>query len=238
MQRAKSTSTTDRRSASVEPARHRSDARDKILRAAERLFAEHGFDGCSLRTVAAAAKVNQGMIHYFFKSKETLFFEAYLNSGRSMVEQRLRLLDEEEAARQGEPIPLERLIEIFLVPAIELAMRGASGRSFLRMQSRLQLDASPVGVRLRSALYDESSRRYFDAFRRSLAGHSLEEVSWRFTFMLGTYQYALSSTGRLEYISGGRCSSKDYREALRQMIPYIAAGMRAGSPPALEPRRA
>lgn len=177
------------------------------------------------------AKVNQGMIHYFFKSKEKLFLEAYMNSGRPMVEERLNLLAAEEEAVKGRPVPLERLIEIFLLPAVKLAMKGPSGRSFLRMQSRLQLDDSPVGVQLRSSLYDDSSRRYFEAFRRSLPEHSDEDVSWRFTFMLGTYQYALASTGRLDYISGGLCSSKDYPEALRQMIPYIAAGMRAASPP-------
>jgi len=219
----------------AEPIRHRSDARDKILRAAERLFADHGFDGCSLRTVAAMAKVNQGMIHYFFKSKEKLFLEAYMNSGRPMVEERLNLLVAEEDAMKGKPVPLERLIEIFLLPAVKLAMKGPSGRSFLRMQSRLQLDESPMGVKLRSSLYDDSSRRYFEAFRRSLPDHSLEDVSWRFTFMLGTYQYALASTGRLDYISGGLCSSKDYPAALRQMIPYIAAGMHAASP-SVEPR--
>ena len=213
-----------------EPTRRKSDAREKILRAAERLFAAHGFEGCSLRTIAATAKVNQGMIHYFFKSKENLFLETYLCSGLPLVEERLHLLDTEESVMQGKAIALERLIELFLMPAIKLAMRGPSGRSFLRMQSRLQQDASPVGAKLRSLLYDQSTRRYFDAFRRSLPDQSVKEASWRFTFMLGTYQYALSSTGRLDYISGGLCSSKDYTEALRQMIPYIAAGMRAPSP--------
>ncbi len=212
--------------------RHKSDAREKILQAAARLFAEHGFEGCSLRTVADRAQVNQGMIHYFFKSKENLFLEAYMGSGKPMVEQRLQLLDEAEAAARGKAVPLERLIEIFLVPAVKLAMKSQSGRSFLRMQSRLQLDTSPLGARLRSALYDESSKRYFEAFSRALPGHPAQEVGWRFTFMLGTYQYALASTGRLDYLSGGASSSKDYPEALRQMIPYIAAGMRAKSPAA------
>ena len=214
----------------AEPAQNRrrkSDARDNILRAAESLFAECGFKGCSLRNVADSAGVNQGMIHYFFRSKEALFQEAYLRGGTPMVEERLRLLDEEESAAKGKPVLVERLIEIFLGPAFRLAMSGASGQAFLRMQAHLQLDGTEFGKELRRLLYDESSRRFVDAFERSLPGLSREDVAWRFVFMLGAYQYALADTGRIEAISEGRCSGHDFAESLRQVVPFLAAAMRA-----------
>lgn len=207
--------------------RRKSDARESILRAAERLFAEHGFAGCSLRNIADSAGVNQGMIHYFFRSKEALFQEAYLRCGTPMVEERLQLLDAEEAAAKGGPVPLERLVEIFLTPAFRLAMSGVSGRAFLRMQAHLQLDGTQFGNELRQHLYDESSRRFVAAFARSLPGLSREDVSWRFMFMLGTYQYALADTGRMEVISDGLCSGRDFAEALRQVVPFLTAAMRA-----------
>ena len=215
--------------ATVDPGRTRSAARGRILRAAQSLFAGRGFDGCSLRDVAALADVNQGMIHYFFKSKETLFLEAYLSCGRVLVDERLALLDAEEAAAGGAPVALERLIEIFLAPAVRLARDTGNGRDFLRMQARLQLDGSEFGARLRSDLYDESSRRFVRALIRVLPGLTPEQVHWRFVFMLGTYQYALADTGRLEVISDGRCDGKDFTEALHQMIPFVVAGMRTGA---------
>lgn len=221
----KSASTTDVEAVSAKPSRRKTDARESILLAAERLFAEHGFEGCSLRSVADLAKVNQGMIHYFFKSKESLFAEAYTRCGRPLVEERLRLLDAEEAASAA-PIQTERLIEIFLAPAVAVAMSGMSGRSFLRMQARLQLDDSRHSGKLRSVLYDESSRRFVSALARSLPHLSREQVCWRFVFMLGTYQYVLANTGRLEVISEGACSGKAFDESLQQMIPFLAAGMR------------
>ena len=79
----------------------KTDGREAILRAAERLFAEHGFEGCSLRAVADLAKVNQGMIHYFFKSKDALFLEAYMRGGQPLVDERMRLLDAEEALQEA-----------------------------------------------------------------------------------------------------------------------------------------
>jgi len=215
--------------ATVQPQRRRrkSDARESILNAAERLFGELGFAGCSLRNIAERAGVNQGMIHYFFRSKESLFQEAYLRCGAPLVAERMRLLDTEEALAQGKPISVERLIEIFLTPAFKLAMRGDSGRAFLRMQAHLQLDDTRFSHALRQRLYDVSSIRFIAAFARSLTGLSREDVSWRFMFMLGAYQYALADTGRIEVISDGICIASNFADSLRQIIPFLAAAMRA-----------
>jgi len=44
----------------------------QILTVAEKLFAENGFDGTSVRHIAKEAKVNAAMISYYFGSKERL----------------------------------------------------------------------------------------------------------------------------------------------------------------------
>lgn len=44
----------------------------QILLVAEKLFAENGFDGTSVRQIAKEAKVNVAMISYYFGSKEKL----------------------------------------------------------------------------------------------------------------------------------------------------------------------
>lgn len=52
-----------------------SDTRDKILDTAEKLFADLGVDGASLRAITDAAGVNLGSIHYYFKTKDQLVAE-------------------------------------------------------------------------------------------------------------------------------------------------------------------
>ena len=47
-------------------------ARGRILAAAERLFAERGFDHTSTALIAAEARVPQGLIFYHFKTKMEL----------------------------------------------------------------------------------------------------------------------------------------------------------------------
>src|SRR5262245_42964274 len=47
--------------------------REKIIKAASRAFARNGYDGASIRTIVAAADVNQAAINYHFGSKDGLY---------------------------------------------------------------------------------------------------------------------------------------------------------------------
>ena len=63
-------------STSGAPAPEDASTRDRILDVALRSFAELGFDGSSTRAIAARAGVNQGLIPYYFGTKEALWREA------------------------------------------------------------------------------------------------------------------------------------------------------------------
>lgn len=48
-------------------------AQDRILKAADRVFGEMGFDAATVRKIADISKINKALIHYHFGSKEGLF---------------------------------------------------------------------------------------------------------------------------------------------------------------------
>jgi AcrR family transcriptional regulator len=52
------------------------DTREAILAAAREAFADRGFDGASIRTIAATAGVDPALVHHYFGAKEQLFLEA------------------------------------------------------------------------------------------------------------------------------------------------------------------
>ncbi len=54
----------------------RSDTRDRILAAARTGFGEMGFDGTTIRGVAAAAGVDPALVHHYFGTKQRLFVAA------------------------------------------------------------------------------------------------------------------------------------------------------------------
>src|SRR5262245_9854104 len=49
------------------------DARARILRAAERLFAEKGYAATSVQEITEAASVNKALLYYYFEDKHSLY---------------------------------------------------------------------------------------------------------------------------------------------------------------------
>ena len=58
----------------------------------------------------------------------------------------------------------------------------------------------------------------------------MDEILWRFHFMLGTIYYSVASPQRIKAFSKGRCDPGNLEQTVRHLVPFLAAGFRAGSP--------
>ncbi len=67
------------------------------MKAAERLFAERGYDATSIRAIVAKARVNQAAINYHFAGKDGLYREVLRAAFRALTEQQLEHADEMKA---------------------------------------------------------------------------------------------------------------------------------------------
>lgn len=76
----------------------RGTAREQLLDAAARVFAERGYRGASVDSIAAAAGVTKGALYWNFKSKADLFFSLL----DERVDERVRLLVAQTEALAGE----------------------------------------------------------------------------------------------------------------------------------------
>ncbi|SNS34162.1 TetR/AcrR family transcriptional regulator [Actinomadura mexicana] len=63
--------------------RDRKATRRRILDAARDLFGEHGYDGVTVRMIAARAEANTALVHRYFGSKAALFGEVL--AGESVI---------------------------------------------------------------------------------------------------------------------------------------------------------
>ncbi len=108
------------------PPRARDGAGDRgatILDVSERLFARHGYDGVTLRTIAREAGVDVALINYYFGPKQQLFDTVFQRRARILNDDRLDALNRARAEADPRPVPLERIIEAYLRP-LEMAQES------------------------------------------------------------------------------------------------------------------
>ena len=74
---------------------HSKNIEKRILWVAERLFLEKGFSGTSTTEIAKAVGCNQALIHYYFRTKEKLFWDVFSPKMEQLVEYLDAPLEEE-----------------------------------------------------------------------------------------------------------------------------------------------
>lgn len=85
-------SLTDRNTADSQyPKRGTRDRRTRIIAAARSLLAEEGYDRVTMKRIAGAAGVAQGLIHYYFSGKEEILIEVLMDASREYVRETERL---------------------------------------------------------------------------------------------------------------------------------------------------
>src|ERR1700741_3783565 len=99
------------------------DRRRQIIAAASELFARNGFEGTSIREIAAASGVLSGSLYYHFPSKEHLMFTVHQESLTAMRR-------EVETALAGVQEPWARLEEA-IVAHCRILLGGSVPRAIL-----------------------------------------------------------------------------------------------------------
>ncbi len=204
--------------------------KDRILDAAERLFAEQGYSATSLRSIIAIAGVNLAAVHYHFHSKEALLEAVVLRRSIPANQERLALLDQSEHEAGNQSPALERVIEAFVAPTFRMARDPASGGMvFMRLLGRLHAEGDLLpGILM--AQFREVMERFGAALRRALPDLPEEELFWRLNFAIGALAQTLRGGSKdLEAISDLSISFNS-EMALERLVAFLSAGFRAPVP--------
>lgn len=193
---------------------------DKILDAAEQLFAEHGFAETSLRSITNKAGVNLAAVNYHFGSKKVLIqavFARFLDPLTSNLSQAL-------AAFQATDDP--EIILHLLVDQI-VAVRDARG-----LANCMKLMGLAAGHGHLKHYLQEIYGGVFQAYRQLLIKACpdlpMADLFWRVYFMLGSAVFTLSGASALQAIAASDYGVNDgLEDIMRKMVPFMAAGLRA-----------
>jgi AcrR family transcriptional regulator len=214
----------------IEPTqRNAAMTRQRIVQAAEMEFADHGFDGVSVRQIALRAEVPVALINYHFGSKEGLYRAIFEARAPMIVDQRiagLRLADM-EADRERK---VEMIVKAVLVP--NLHMRSTERNSaYSRILAREVSDPKSHNRRVIAEFFDPIAYKVMEALRNALPDRSVEEINWGYQAMLGVMVYTMADTGRVSRLSGGLCDPEDEMTTSRHLVALMKAALLHGRVP-------
>jgi AcrR family transcriptional regulator len=195
--------------------------KDRILDAAERLFADAGYDGVSLRQITRAAGVELALANYHFGPKSELFVAVVRRRAEELNRERMTLI-----AALPEPPTVEGLIDAFGRPFMEKSLHGGAGwKSYARLIAHIA-NSERWTQAVMTAHFDAVAEAFIAGAKRALPGADVRNLYWAFHFMLGAMTMTFAETGRIDVLSRGRCRSRALDEIFARLVPFLAAGFR------------
>ncbi len=207
--------------------KNKPSTRERILDAAEELFAQRGFEGVSVRQIMGKANADVSLAYYHFKSKQDLFDQVMLRRVEYLNEIRLEALAEVEGRHVDDEPTVEEIIGAFTGPLLQLLVEDHDKWSHY-YQLIAQINNSPDrGGELMSRYFDPLVTRFIEALGKALPDSHPADLFWSYHFLSGALTLTFAETGRIDNLSGGVCRATDIAAVNERMPKFLAAGFRA-----------
>lgn len=206
------------------------DTKERILVAAQKLFAEQGFESVSLRQITAQALANVAAVNYHFGSKEALIDEVIIQHTLPIMKERVRLLDEAERQFQIGVVPVEVILDAFMRPFLTVMQEaGESRKLFCKFMGRCMTDRSDKIPAEALRIAQRVMKRVTTMLSDALPDVEVEVLTWRLHFCFGVMAHTLMHEDTLNTVSKGVSGEPDFETTLQRMIDYCKGGLKAGS---------
>ncbi|MEM5472256.1 TetR family transcriptional regulator [Hoeflea sp. AS60] len=195
-----------------------------ILDAAERLFAERGYDGASVRDIAAAAGAQIASISFHHGGKEALFERVVERRALELSQLRLDAL----AARKAldAPLTLEALLSAFLRPYLEKAGAGdPQWLAYARLVAMVSADARWHAISERC--FDPTAGTFITEIARLFPKADKTSIAVTFVFSVSAMLSLSTSKWRIEALSAAPDTEAATNDLADDLVRFCEAGMRA-----------
>src|ERR1700722_18692917 len=207
----------------------------KFLEAAESIFGRHGYEGTSVREIAARAGVNLGTLKHYWGSKRDLF--------RDLMERRLRPIYNDAAARLAALDPAntkrapraEAVVACLVEPAFLVRVKSPPDLDFRDPQARGRFhlffgrcltDPAPEIVEDTNEMFKDVTLKFFELMRLASPDLSPAELDWRINCVFGTVSFAQLYLERIGRVIGNEADVDD-EVASQWVMHFIRHGVAA-----------
>ena len=200
--------------------------RDRLLEAAEQLFAERGFDGTSIRDLAAAAGCNIASVNYYFGGKEKLYVEIWRHRLHLLRETRIASIDKVLSESEDRPV-LEDLLRSFAYAFIGPLVDESGGPRFMKLMAREMLNPHLPA----SMFVEDVIKPTLSAMRDALAKACPELPESKIPLVVFSLVGQLLHTVRLKTMLHSMDDEElpkfEPAEIIDHIVTFTAAGIRA-----------
>ena len=202
-------------------------SRERLLNAAEKLFAQRGFDGTSIRDIAARSGDTIGTLSYHFGSKDALLGEVVRRRFHELGAMRR---DMYRAIRAEREPTLEDVIRCILVPFVDRALRGEEEwHSYIGLLGRMMYAHDKDHAAEIADLTDPISTELLGWLHAAAPGAAVEDVAHGYRFMIGAMIDACSehSAKRVGRVTNETDSLKNFDAVSVRLLRFVVAGFSA-----------
>ncbi len=205
------------------------DTKQRLLDAAEKLFARNGYHCTSLRKVTAEAKVNLAAVSYHFGSKEALV--------EAIFERRLQPLNAERLARMetvrtaaaaaGRRLTVEEGLRAFIEPTLRFRDSGPGARYFMHLVGRALTEPDTAVRAVFFRMVGPLFARLFELLCEARPGLSRNQVFWRLNFAIGAISRCTFLPEKLPEVPQGVDIELSADKQIDMLVSFLVAGMEA-----------
>jgi AcrR family transcriptional regulator len=203
--------------------------KQRLLAAAEQLFAEKGFESVAVRDVTQLAKANVAAVNYHFGSRDGLVALVIARHLAPLNQERLEWLDVLERKAPGKVVPIEEIIHALIRPLVGMVGKTELSEAlFCKLVGRiLALPEEALSV-VTMGQMKVLNNRFIRAIGKVLPTVSQDDLQWRMHFLVGSLVHLLTHQDLLRSLSNGGSGSPTLEVVLGRFVRFAAAGLREG----------
>ncbi|MEB3341093.1 TetR/AcrR family transcriptional regulator [Okeania sp.] len=202
------------------------DTKERIINAAEKLFASLGFAGTSLRGIVREADVNLAAIHYHFGSKEELFSAVVQRVVQPIMEEKLRLLT---ILEESDKLPsVAEILTAFVTPSLQM-LKQPSAECRIHAQFIARCRTEPYQVqKLAEPEFRIVQQRFLYVLTKVLSNQSPAELKWKLDLVVAMLVRTMNQMEHSEILSeDSSVKDKDIDKLVQRLVTFISYGISA-----------
>lgn len=197
----------------------------RLVEAAEKLFAEKGFEAVSVRDITKEAGANVAAVNYHFGSRDGLVLAVIGRYIMPVNQERLARL--ERAERDGAGV--EDIIAAFVRPIVEQVGKSElSEKLYCQLLGRV---FSEQAVSLPGELEQQTKtvvEKFTKVLAKALPGYPIDEVIWRLHFIVGGLIHTLTHTAFLLRVAGPLAGNPTVEQTITRFLKFAVDSLRDG----------